>query len=1263
MKPLPPLTERLPPGSEGGLIFERLMHQLLLEEGKRKRVNYEITSGPGGDRFGVDGRVIEGNILGIEGPFGIEFKWLWGRIDKKPKSQKIEEKLHSALAEFPEMKTWVLVTPLDFSIAEKEWFDKLANAQSTYKVVHWGKAQIDNLLYSSPVFLARFYPEAVPKETGYEIADFNAFLNRYTATLVAEYETLRLIGIPTKSYEERDQKKQVPLRKIFIPQCFQKIGKSESNSIDLSQLVKSEKNAKVILGDPGSGKTTLLTFLTLLFCGQADLKEFEKTRNCVPIMIPIREFVKAKKSIFLETEKQKPSFVDFVVQKTKEMGLREAHALFFEYLLEMGEAIVFFDGLDEVSKETDRANMAIAIKYFSRLYPSSQIYVTSRIIGYSGDVRLDPEEFEHYQISQLNISQIETFVSNWYKIQILQNEREQERKISSMITAINRHPRVKRLASNPLLLTLMALIHEHEAQLPRDRGTLYDRCIDMLIFRWELRKEEELDQPNLLLDVLKMPEGTVRRYLAELALWIQTQNENVEDEEARGIVNEERLLDFLTNIRTDPKRGRDKEIARQEMTKFVDYIRIRAGLLVEKGAGQFSFVHLSFLEYLAAEAKQIEEGKTDEEKIDFILQHLDKPNWREVILLLLGIIGNRSEQFLDKFVKRALSTVKKHKSDDGLETLGRILCDNLSLRHEDADDLLQWVLSKWSEEPLRKGRWYDILSDIALFATRYENRLKEMVDYYWKNKNQESIPALVLRDALFRWDSNIAEKLQHNPHFREIAPKLLPFYEREKMSEMLQMNTTLSNWFTFRYEMGLRSQSYLTFFAASLEENYDTRLEAELAWTWREILTYHMEQNKIKYPRKILVASFSTAGAEATCLIYSPFSSIAARISPAKALSQPLIDISKRYTGEKDPEMIFPFRKTRIKEVVLYGLLDSLGQVLANSKDKNRIANALLKKLTEIGTIERCLDWFSNPPKYEDFVSDSIAFSTANKLLQDYENIGNVKTFLDTFSGNAELGKHVNDYISKFFSDKGESPFIEECLKQEWISISLDHPLEPFLSNWKNERDYFFNIELISRPISRIQSTVKSVERDSRNQLYLFLSNRPPTTGEPVFNVSNPYLATNVFYFIWLGNYLRTIINLTICENSSPVRPSSLYKQLWEQLGLISVWDSVVKYYKDKICSRFSGLRGALFVAQAALVSQAGGHTPRGSDWEQMFMGSEKEDKRLVVSAILYDIVRDPAKAAFLKEELRKVVIEMKSQHGELLFCAGFLDEKGNITI
>jgi acyl carrier protein len=1218
MESIPSLTQKLPSGAEGGLVFEKLMHQLLIEEGKRKGVVYEATSGPGGDYLGVDGFVRKGNILGVSGPFGVEFKWLWGGLHESNKSRQIEEKFLEAMKKRPDMKTWVLVTPLNFSPAEQAWFDKLS--RKNCKAIHWGKTEIDNLLYNSPVFLAYYCPSAVPEKENYKISDFNSFLYRYTAALTAENETLRLIGIPTKSYEERDQKKQVPLRKIFVPQYFQTMGKDPRSNVGLPDILESASKFKVILGDPGTGKTTMLTFLALLHMGKADLKNFEKVKDFVPIIIPIREFIKMKSSNRGDFWKKEFDFIDFAVAKTKELGLSESHRYFFEYLLKTGNAMVLFDGLDEVGKETERSRIAVLIRCFSKLFPESQIYVTSRIVGYSGDVRLPENEFEHYAVAPLDSGQISKFVENWYEIQIPQNEYERIRKVNSMITAINRHPRVKRLATNPLLLTLMALIHEHETQLPRDRGTLYDRCIDMLIFRWELRKMEELGQKHLLLDVLKMPEGTVRRYLAELAFWVQTRNENVKDEEARGIVSEDSLLEFLTDIRTDPSRGRDKELARQEMTMFVDYIRKRAGLLVEKGFKQFSFVHLSFLEFLAAEAKQIEENATDEERIDFIVEHLDNANWREVILLLVGLIGNQRESFLDNFLRKALPQLRIHESENGLETLGRMLCDNLSLRNVDADEILGMILSEWLENPTKQGRWDDILSDIALFADRYEGRLKEIIDTYLEQEDYpNAIHTLVLRDALFEWDPGVCAKILRNPDFERLAPQLLPFWNREGMKNMLKGRITLRDRFAYRVKMGIQSNSYLGFFAASLNETDEIILEAELAWTWRQILAYHFQQaDNEKYPSERIDVSFFVDGITASHLLYTPPATLIRKYDHEELPSTYSFDVKNKYTGELDPAFIVSFRKDFFKSLIRTSLISSLEQIVQNSQNRGAIAETLLEKLDSDGFIEDCVLWLNNPT-----VSNGSIFSSifiARLLLRDPEEVSIADRFRTLLT-------------SIIRESTGPSEMKNKITKLKLVSRMRQH----------------------NEPFTIVTQSILGAE-----------------AGEPVSVVSDPsklYMFSLLPYVIWMGGFLRTTMNLAILQMApdlsffSIYSPTSLYKQLWDQLNLFSVWDSIAKYYGEKQNMRLFGLKGALFLAQAALVSQTGGCAPISPTWNQLLRSSEKGDKRLEISAILYEVICNPEKASQLKQELKNSIIAMKKRYRELFSCAGFLDKYHNCGI
>ena len=69
--------------------------------------------------------------------------------------------------------------------------------------------------------------------------------------------------------------------------------------------------------------------------------------------------------------------------------------------------------------------------------------------------------------------------------------------------------------------------------------------------------------------------------------------------------------------------------------------RGESSLWLELGRGQYGFIHLQFLEYLAglaiAQHTQTEAGK--QETTDLLASHIDDPDWREVFLLAIGCMG------------------------------------------------------------------------------------------------------------------------------------------------------------------------------------------------------------------------------------------------------------------------------------------------------------------------------------------------------------------------------------------------------------------------------------------------------------------------------------------------------------------------------------------------------------------------------------------------------------------------------------------------
>ena len=80
----------------------------------------------------------------------------------------------------------------------------------------------------------------------------------------------------------------------------------------------------------------------------------------------------------------------------------------------------------------------------------------------------------------------------------------------------------------------------------------------------------------------------------------------------------------------DPERA-----ARQ----FLADVREHAGLLLERGAGEYGFIHLTFQEYLAAVAIAQKGQREIEPVVEALADHMGDDNWHEVILLTIGYLG------------------------------------------------------------------------------------------------------------------------------------------------------------------------------------------------------------------------------------------------------------------------------------------------------------------------------------------------------------------------------------------------------------------------------------------------------------------------------------------------------------------------------------------------------------------------------------------------------------------------------------------------
>ena len=389
-----------------------------------------------------------------------------------------------------------------------------------------------------------------------------------------------------------------------------------------SQLLnQNQLNKFVLLGAPGSGKTTLLSFFAVMLAQDYPEKiGLPSGIDCLPILIRIRDFARLSDINLLDYARQ-------FAEKT--MSVKPLPEGFFEYWLADGRAMILLDGLDEVVEESKRYEVVQHIESFLGQYHQNLAIITSRPAGYKRDF-FNTSEFEHYQLQLFDDAKVDEFINRWYDSRVPDAAEAQRRK-DSIKKALDENDRIKLLARNPLLLTIIALIHRYQAVLPRARHKLYEKAVETLLKCWDANKNLTEQSGFKCLDA-----EDLRRLMEILAYWIHTQG-STDKPEGGTLIAKEDLLDQLTkNIKT--KKQVERFQAKEEAKRFVDFIQQRTGLLNEQGQDLYAFVHKTFQEYLCAQeiGYQADDDDDFEIVLNHIREHLHDPHWREVLLLLIA---------------------------------------------------------------------------------------------------------------------------------------------------------------------------------------------------------------------------------------------------------------------------------------------------------------------------------------------------------------------------------------------------------------------------------------------------------------------------------------------------------------------------------------------------------------------------------------------------------------------------------------------------
>lgn len=535
---------------------------------------------------------------------------------------------------------------------------------------------------------------------------------------------------------------QIPLLQHFNETNIREV-KEDRKKDPLTSIL--EYRHLVILGDPGAGKSTLIKFLAL------EVIRLRKSKNLFANTIPLYLKISSYADYFKKNKKTLYEYITEHYDKQYKHIFREG--------FEFSNLLLLMDGLDEITDTPLRIKVTEQVMDLIARYPYNQYVVTSRIVGYQ-ESKLGGD-FNHFKLIPFGLAEIKLFSKHWYDCiaQHTDNDyKHAEEQANSLYHSISRNPSVIRLATNPLLMTIIAMIHYKGKKLPNKRVELYEISTETFLEYWvQLRMDDEsrLKDKNELIEIL-----------APLAFEIHKNKSN-------GLIEEKEFeQSFLLNFKNIHTNTPD-ETAKRECTEFINFLQQEAGFFYLKGIDDenhsfYGFIHQTFEEYLAA----IElVTKWNEGDLD-LKNYIFNARWVEVIRLAASLgssyKGRSGRKLSTQFVKDIIAV--EDTFPEGYRPL-QLVCLILSDDVNITDEFLNEILDKIFEIVANK--------DFEELTESFSKLFKELLysdyrDAFFERCKKEVITS---ESTLF---INLIRILVFNSWDREINKLLLSFIEKNE---------------------------------------------------------------------------------------------------------------------------------------------------------------------------------------------------------------------------------------------------------------------------------------------------------------------------------------------------------------------------------------------------------------------------------------------------------------------------------------------------